>query len=101
MSLRPVTSCPYHSTVQRKIRSPLTIAQIVALIICLTPCGSAQQSSNADAPFNINAYRIGERLTYNVNYSKFVSAAHIELFVAEKRIALGHEQFDMGGAHEL
>jgi hypothetical protein len=90
MSLRRATSCPYHSTVQRKFRSPLTLAQVAALIICLTPFGRAQQST-ADAPFNINAYRIGERLTYNVNYSKFVSAAHIELFVAGRDKFFGHE----------
>ena len=91
MSLLPVTSCPYHSTVQRKLRSPLTLAQVFALIICLTPFGRAQQSSAGDAPFNINAYRIGERLTYNVNYSRFVSAAHIELFVAGRDNFFGHE----------
>jgi len=91
MSLRPATSCPYHSTVQRKLRSPLTVAQIAALIICLTPGGRAQQTSVSDAPFNINAYRIGERLTYNVNYSRFVSAAHIELFVAGRDKFFGQE----------
>jgi hypothetical protein len=91
MSLRLATSCPYHSTVQRKLRSPLTLAQVAALIICLTPYGRAQQTPAGDAPFNINAYRIGERLTYNVNYSKFVSAAHIELFVAGRDNYYGHE----------
>jgi hypothetical protein len=77
--------------VLRKLRSPLTLAQIAALIICLTPYGRAQQSSSGDAPFNINAYRIGERLTYNVNYSKFISAAHIELWVAGRDNFFGHE----------
>ena len=91
MSLRPATSCPYHSTVQRKLRSPLTLAQIAALVLCLTSYGRAQQSSTNDAPFNINAYRIGERLTYNVNYSRFVSAAHIELVVAGRDTFFGHE----------
>jgi hypothetical protein len=91
MRLRPATSCPYHSTVQRKTRSALTLAQIAALIICLTSYGRAQQTSTVEAPFNINAYRIGERLTYNVNYSRFVSAAHIELFVAGRDKFFGHE----------
>jgi len=91
MSLRLATSCPYHSTVQRKLRSPLTLAQVAALIICLTPFGRAQQSSTVDSPFNINAYRIGERLTYNVNYSRFLSAAHIEMFVAGRDKFFGHE----------
>ena len=32
--------------------------------------------------FNPAVYRLGERLTYNVNYSQFVSAAHIEMVIA-------------------
>ena len=91
MSLRRATTCPYHSIVQRQLRSPLTFAQIAALIICLSISGSAQQSSSTDTPFNINAYRVGERLTYNVNYSKFASAAYIELFVAGRDKFFGHE----------
>jgi len=91
MSLRRATSCLYHATVQRNLRSPLTFAQLAALIICLTTSGSAQKSSASEAPFNVNAYRIGERLTYNVNYSKFISAAHIELFVAGRDKFFGHE----------
>lgn len=91
MRLRRATSCPYHSEVQRNLRSPLTLAQLAILIICLTTVGSAQKSSPSEAPFNLNAYRIGERLSYNVNYSKFVSAAHIELFVAGRDNFFGHE----------
>ena len=91
MSLRHATSCPYHAEVQRNLRSPLTFAQSAILIICLTTVGSAQKSSNTDSPFNINAYRVGEHLTYNVNYSRFVSAAHIELLVAGRDNFFGHE----------
>jgi Protein of unknown function (DUF3108) len=91
MSLRRATSCPYHSRVQRNLRSPLTFVQLAALIICLTTVGSAQKAPPVEAPFNINAYRVGERLTYNVNYSRFVSAAHIELVVAGRDKFFGHE----------
>src|ERR1043166_2486072 len=91
MGLRHASSSHYHSAVQRKLRSPLILAQIAALIICLTTTGSAQQPSAVDVPFNINAYRVGERLTYNVDYSRFISAAHIELFVAGRDKFFGHE----------
>ncbi|HYW72445.1 MAG TPA: DUF3108 domain-containing protein [Pyrinomonadaceae bacterium] len=76
---------------QRKFWSPLTLAQSAVLAICLTTSGSAQQSSATDAPFNTNAYRIGERLTYNVDYSRFYSAAHIELYVAGRDNFFGRE----------
>ena len=43
-----------------------------------------QRSEAAQAPFNENAYRVGERLTYDVDFSHFMSAAHVELFVAAR-----------------
>jgi len=45
----------------------------------------------AQAPFNSAPYRVGERLTYNVDYSQFVSAAHIELFVAARGSFFGRD----------
>src|SRR5438045_1100561 len=91
MSLRHATTCHYHSLVQRKLEFSLTFGKLAALIICLAGAGSAQQTAASQAPFNANAYRVGERLTYNVNYSQFVSAAHVELFVAGRDIFFGRE----------
>ena len=51
----------------------------------------AQQNAAGPIPFSQAPYRVGERLTYNVNYSKFISAAHIELFVAGRDKFFGHE----------
>ena len=43
----------------------------------------AQEKPEAtSAPFDPAAYRVGERLTYNVSFAQFVSAGHIEMFVA-------------------
>src|ERR1043166_2209726 len=91
MSLRHATSCLYHAEVHRKLWSPLTLAQLAPLVICLAINGSAQQPSATDAPFNSNAYRICERLAYNVDYSRFYSAAHIELSVAGRDKFFGQE----------
>ena len=45
----------------------------------------AQQRIEAtQAPFNAATYRVGERLTYDVSFSQFVSAAHVELLVAAR-----------------
>jgi hypothetical protein len=77
--------------VQRRLRAPLTLARLAALVICLTTVTGAQQATGTDPPFNVNAYRIGERLTYNVNYSHFISAGHIELLVAGRDKFFGHE----------
>ena len=85
MRLRPVTTCHYHSRVHRRPRPPQNLALLFSLIIFLTATVSAQtRSENVSLPFNPSVYRIGERLSYNVNYSQFVSAAHVELFVAAR-----------------
>jgi len=84
MSLRDASGCHYHSKVHGKVSFSRKLAQFlfVLFIPCLTV---AQQADNTAAlPFNAAAYRVGERLTYNVNYSSFVSAAHVELFVASR-----------------
>ncbi len=61
----------------------LKLAQLMVLLVSLTCAIAAQQKSEAtQAPLNEAAYRVGERLTYNVDFSHFVSAAHVELFVA-------------------
>ena len=68
------------------------IVQFVALLVLLTCTINAQTKPDASpSTFNPNAVRVGERLTYNVNYSQFVSAAHVELFVAGRGTFYGHE----------
>lgn len=70
----------------------LKIVQSVALLVLLTCTINAQTKRDASpSTFNPNAVRVGERLTYNVNYSQFVSAAHVELFVAGRGTFYGHE----------
>src|SRR5260370_10671188 len=82
-SLRRAATCHYHSKVHGKLKFSLKIAQLTALLISLTCTLHAQQKSDASqSPVNAAAYRVGERLTYSVSFSQFVSAAHVELFVA-------------------
>ncbi len=67
------------------LRFSQKLVQLTALLVSLTCTIVAQQRSEAaQAPFNENAYRVGERLTYSVDFSHFISAAHVELFVAAR-----------------
>ena len=85
MSLRHATGCHYHSLVHAKLKSPLTIVRWFALILFLTGTVTAQTRNDpGPLPFNASVYRVGERLTYGVKYSQFVSAAHIEMVVAAR-----------------
>jgi hypothetical protein len=69
--------------VHGQLKFSLKLAQLLVLLISLTCALHAQQKSEASqSPFNAAAFRVGERLTYNVSFSQFVSAAHVELFVA-------------------
>ncbi len=53
---------------------------------------SAQSYSDAvSLPFSAALYRTGERLTYNVSFSNFISAAHVELQVGALGIFFGRE----------
>jgi hypothetical protein len=82
MSLRHAATCRYHSYVHRKLTVSRISACIAALLFSLTTVKSQQTSEANSQPFNPAAYRIGERLTYDVSFAQFVSAAHVELFVA-------------------
>lgn len=90
MRLRDAASCHYHSRVHRKVPFSRRLTQLVFLLF-LASAVNAQQPNSSAIPFNGAAYRIGERLTYNVNYSQFVSAAHIELLVASRGNFFGRE----------
>jgi hypothetical protein len=70
----------------------LRTAQTLVFFLLLT-CTIVAQEKTIDppGPFNPAAYRIGERLTYNVDYSQFISAAHVELYVAGRGNFFGHD----------
>ena len=83
--LHPAATCHYDSKVQGKLNFSHKIAPLFALLVSLTFTAAAQQKSDvAQSPFNPAAYRVGERLTYNVDFSNIISAGHVELFVAAR-----------------
>ena len=85
MLLRRAARYHYHSNVREKLRFPPKPACLIAFLIALSCAAYGQQKREvSEAPFNAGAYRVGERLTYNVSYSRFVSAAHVELLVASR-----------------
>ena len=62
-----------------------TIATASVILTALVPPAASQRKGDVvTLPFSDAPYRVGERLTYNVSFSNFVSAAHVELFVAAR-----------------
>jgi hypothetical protein len=63
----------------------LTILATLLMVIGLCAHLAAQRKTDVVAvPFSGTPYRVGERLSYNVSFSNFVTAAHVELFVAAR-----------------
>ncbi|MBV9958532.1 MAG: DUF3108 domain-containing protein, partial [Acidobacteria bacterium] len=72
------------------MKNLLTI--IATLLLLLAPCAQAAAQDEArEASFSKAPYRIGERLTYNVSFANFFTAAHIELWVAGRNVYFNRE----------
>jgi hypothetical protein len=68
------------------------VVRLALLLLTLFYSVSAQQKSDvASIPFSPAPYRVGERLTYSVSFSSFVSVAHVELQVVSRGDFSGRE----------
>ncbi|MGI9069167.1 MAG: DUF3108 domain-containing protein [Pyrinomonadaceae bacterium] len=72
---------------------------VIALVLGpFAPPSSAQSITNVDSqPFSPAPYKVGERLTFNVSFSNFISAAHVELLVAARGTFFGREGIQLKG----
>lgn len=69
-------------------RYPITTACFLLLLALFaaaaSPLFAQGQDDAAAAPLSRTPYQVGELLTYNVSFSNFVDAAHVQIFVAER-----------------
>ena len=73
----------------------LSICSFILFLTLFVPV-SAQQKGDVDTiPFSSVPYRVGERLTYNVSFSNFISVAHVELQVVSRGIFAGREAIQL------
>ncbi|HZI49856.1 MAG TPA: DUF3108 domain-containing protein, partial [Pyrinomonadaceae bacterium] len=80
--LRRPSTYLYHASVHRKLAFSRTAACLAAFLFIFTGASAQDKPELTAAPFDAATYRVGERLTYNVSFAQFISAGHIELFVA-------------------
>ncbi len=79
-------------------RLKLTAACLLLVLGAFALPSSAQQTNEPPLqPFSPAPYRVGERLTYNVSFSNFISAAHVELLVASRGRFYGREGIQLRG----
>jgi hypothetical protein len=82
-------------------RLKLAAACLLLVLGAFALPSSAQQTNDlASQPFSPAPYRVGERLTYNVSFSNFISAAHVELFVVSRGTFFGREGIQLKGRVE-
>ena len=72
---------------------------VIALVLGAFVLPSSAQSTSdvVSQPFSPGPYRVGERLTFNVSFSNFISAAHVELLVAARGTFFGREGIQLKG----
>lgn len=76
--------CHFETKGNLHLKRLLTIFATLLTILGLFAQLPAQRKTEeaVAVPFSNAPYRVGERLSYNVSFSNFVTAAHVELFVA-------------------
>jgi hypothetical protein len=76
----------------------LVVFSSFVLLAALAFSSSAQRANDPTSlGFSPAPYRVGERLTYNVSFSNFISAAHIELLVAARGNFFGRDAIQLKG----
>lgn len=83
--------------VNQRLKPLVVFSSFVLLAALAVSFGSQVVSGQASQPFSPAPYRVGERLTYNVSFSNFISAAHIELLVAGHGNFFGRDAIQLKG----
>ena len=89
----------YDAKVTLDLKRLLLAVAIVPLIltVLVLPVAGQRKDEATTLPFNGLPYAVGERLTYNVSFSSFVTAGHIEIFVAARGNFFGRDAVQLKG----
>ena len=74
---------------------PRLISALTLLLFAFVSPLFAQENGQAPLAFSSSPYRVGERLTYNVSFSNFPSAAHVEVEVMSRGMHFGREAIQL------
>ena len=79
----------------RSLKLPF-ISTITILLLALVFPLFAQETDGVSAQgFSSSPYRVGEKLTYNVSFSNFPSAAHVEVEVVSRGMHFGRDAIQL------
>ena len=81
---------------KRSLKPPFISTLFILLLASAFPLIAQEKDGVAPAaPISQSPYRVGERLTYNVSFANFPSAAHMEVEVVSRDVHLGREAIQL------
>jgi uncharacterized protein DUF3108 len=81
--------------VNLSLKPPFISTLAILLLAVISPLFAQENGGANPFPFSQSPYRVGERLTYNVAFSNFPSAAHVELEVVARGSFYGREAIQL------
>jgi len=80
--------------VNLSLKAPIIFTLAILFSTLIFPV-LAQNGGGAAYPFSQSPYQVGERLTYNVSYSAFPSAAHAEFQIVSRGTFFGRDAYQV------
>ncbi len=75
----------------RSLKPPFISTLIILFLAFVFPVFAQENGGQTPVSFSTAPYRVGERLTYNVAFSNFPDAAHVEVEVMSRGMHFGRE----------
>ena len=79
----------------RSLKPPFISTLTILLLALVFPLIGQEKEAVAPLSFSQSPYRVGERLTYNVSFSNFPSAAHVEVEVVSRGNHFGRDAIQL------
>lgn len=79
----------------RSLKPPVIFTLTILFLALVLPAFAQEQDGVAPHLFSQSPYLVGERLTYNVSFSNFPDAAHVEVEVMSRGMHFGREAIQL------
>lgn len=80
---------------KRSLKPSFISTLFILLLASVFPLFAQEKDGGTPLAFSQSPYRVGERLTYNVAFSNFPSAAHVEVEVVSRGVQFGREAIQL------
>ena len=77
------------------LKPPVISTLTILFLALIFPVSAQQNGGGGTHPFSQSPYQVGERLTYNVSFSNFPSAAHAELQIVSRGVFFGRDAIQL------